>query len=231
MQEVHTFWEGAGMMRLDYSFILDGEWGGKSCFAEDYLLLAGIVAQLKPARVLEIGTSYGLGTAVLASWGASVYTIDIDQGNVRKNLHLLPGLWRKVTFDSRPSSEALRGLAGNGDRFQLVFIDGDHSYTQARRDFEMSLELSSVFVLHDTVQFAGMQQLVRDIARERSGMDVFRFVSKPGHRKYKEGALERWNFSTGMTLIQSRSNIERLPSMAFGDHNQKLFSHKKRRVA
>jgi hypothetical protein len=210
----------------DLRFLNRAVWGC-GAFVEDYLLLVGVIVNLKPERILEVGTDTGLGAVVMAyasglcASQAAVVTIDVDQSRGRSNLHLVKGIEKRIRFVEGHSDEVLRALAEEGERFDLVFIDGDHSYGQARNDWERSQELASTWVLHDTTQFEGLQRLVAEIRASRD-YDLFQFVSAAGHRRRPPWTREQ--FITGMTVVQNRSNLSRLPGQAHQDEGGRLLA-------
>ena len=211
---------------FDYSYLHKATWGW-GCFAEDYLLLIGIVANLKPRIILEIGTHSGLGAVVLAhamsQWceNPKVATVDVSQELGKSNLHLVPGIERYIEFVEGVSDNVLQSLHERGRIFDLVFIDGAHDYCQASRDWANSQALTDTWILHDTTQFTGLQRLVREI-RASHQYEVFQFVSAPGHRKKKDTIMRREHFITGLTLVQRLSNLDQLPGQAHRDDVGKL---------
>ena len=218
---------------LDYSYLKRASWG-KGCFIEDYILLTGIVAMLKPKTILEIGTSTGLGAVVLANaakqWrkDCNVYTIDVSQKSGKNNLRLVPGIADYITFYEENTNSILPKWIKENRRFDLCFLDGDHSYRQANRDWNNLQYLTNTWVLHDTTQHQGLQRLVATI-RENKAFDVFQFASAPGHR-YKPD-LTKEGFITGMTLVQKRSNLKILPRQAHrDDYGDLLNGHPEREV-
>lgn len=218
---------------FDYSYLKKAMWGW-GCFVEDYLFLIGIVANLKPKTILEIGTHSGLGAVVLAhaamQWhnDTHVVTVDISQQLGRSNLRLVPGVDRHIEFIEGNSNNVLPALIKQGRHFDLVFIDGAHDYVQARQDWENSQDLTNVWVLHDTTQFTGLQRLVQEI-RDTRQYDVFQCVSAIGHRKYP--TIKKEGFITGITLIQRLSNLDILPQQAHrGERGYLLPGHTERQV-
>ena len=209
---------------LDFRFLSGADWG-MGCFFEDYILLAGVAVMLRPKKILEIGTSNGLGSIVLAkassflSEPAHVTSVDISMKDARKNLHLVEGIERQITFIEGPTDHVLPKLKADGSWFDFIFIDGDHKYEQVKYDWLNCISLSTTFAFHDTTQFMGLQQLMREI-RSENIYDVFQFVSPPGHR-YASGPVKE-HFSTGISLVQNRKNLWDLPYQADCGHNYYL---------
>lgn len=209
---------------FDFSFLKNANWGW-GCFAEDYMLLIGLVVNLKPRSILEIGTHSGLGAVILAYTGTRydqnvrVTTMDPNQTLGRSNLHLVPGIERNIEFIEGDSNIVLPEFNRSGRKFDLVFIDGEHEYTQARRDWEHTQNLTQTWVLHDTTQFIGLQRLVQEI-RDTNQFDVFQCVSAPGHRKHPNFVKE--DFITGLTFIQHRKNLSILPLQGHRDEKGDL---------
>jgi len=212
-------------LNLDFSFLKEADfsWGG--CFFEDYLLLIGLVANLKPRAILEIGTLSGLGTLVLAHTASlfrsdvQVVSIDInqDQQSAQNHLHLVPNLNPpKITFIEGSSNGVLPRLVEEGHKFDLVFIDGAHDYAQAKMDWNNTQVLTSVWALHDTTQFTGLQHLIGEI-EETGRYEIFQFVSERGHRLHPDMRLEP--FRTGMTFIQKLENLELLSRQVWHGHD------------
>lgn len=209
---------------LDFGFLTNANWGW-GCFLEDYALLAGVLSMLRPKRVLEVGTNSGVGAVVLAkaasflSEPTHVTTVDIDQSEGRSNLHLIDGIEERITFVEADSNVFLPQLAARGERFDFVFIDGAHDYEQALRDWRNCLALSDTFAFHDTSQFTGLQQLMREI-RFTNDFEVFQFVSPPGHRIKPD--IKKEHFCTGITMVQRKTNLWDIPLQAHRDHHGEL---------
>jgi len=136
---------------------------------EEILGLAEIVANLKPRRVLEIGTAGG-GTLFiwcrLASDDATVISVDLPGGpfgggypmwravlyryfrKPQQKLHLIRG----DSHDPRTLEKVEKIL--EGEELDFLFIDADHTYEGVRRDFEMYSPLvrrGGVVAFHDIV--------------------------------------------------------------------------------
>jgi predicted O-methyltransferase YrrM len=133
----------------------------------ELLEYAHLVAKMRPATVLEIGTYRG-GTLFihsrLASPDATLVSIDLPGspfGRVWRWAHTpifkrftkrgqILHLLREDSHCSQTQATVLKLL--NGQQIDLLFIDGDHSYTGVRADFEMYSPLvrpGGIVAFHD----------------------------------------------------------------------------------
>lgn len=132
--------------------------------------LAEIIAERRPMRILEIGTARG-GTlcllSKLAAPNATIISADLPGGEfgggyawfyipifkmfVRQpqKLHLIRGDSHSAEVQS-----AVRDVLGR-EKLDLLFIDGDHSYTGVKQDFENYMPMvarGGVIALHDIAE-------------------------------------------------------------------------------
>jgi len=128
-----------------------------------------LIASLKPSTVLEIGTHIGASTLAIArslathsSSTAHLTTVDIADVNdpaqgafMRLGFDspcrtlMRAGLSDRVTFVAKPSSKFLRET---DDRFDLIFLDGDHAAPAVYRELAQSLHCltpNGAILLHD----------------------------------------------------------------------------------
>ena len=119
---------------------------------EELVMLA---KDLHSKKILEIGTCAGGTAAALASSGAEVTTMDIQ--------YLGPYPWEteeykkefpnaKVKFlqrDSRNFMGAQDVRLPNEEKYDLVFIDGEHSNLSGYMDWKQYGEMGKVIALHD----------------------------------------------------------------------------------
>lgn len=99
----------------------------------------------KGAEVLEIGAAFGYSTVVLAQVAQHVTSIDPhlvhnSYGTLMANVGMY-GLAERVQVIRQYSIAALAELIAEGRRYDLVFIDGDHTAAGVATDIECALKL------------------------------------------------------------------------------------------
>jgi predicted O-methyltransferase YrrM len=107
-------------------------------------------------RVLEVGSAFGYSAVVMALARAEVHAVDPHDwlqsaGVMAANLGFY-GVADRVVVDRRRSNEALPALADAGERFNLVFVDGDHAREAVEHDVSWGLKLlapGGVLACHD----------------------------------------------------------------------------------
>lgn len=135
---------------------------------EEYLFLTSIVGLIKPRKILEIGTSSGHGTLALAQnapEGAQIITVDIADTRIEavkkkqpRNIH--------IHFIQNDSHIALNNFIDAGAFFDLILIDGGHLYEIVKKDWNYASQLSETVILHDALQFNGVQKVINTIRRD-----------------------------------------------------------------
>jgi cephalosporin hydroxylase len=129
---------------------------------EEILPFLERVARLQPQRICEIGAASG-GTLCALSHAAteSALVISLDRDFTPARLKALPQLGRPrqtvvcIAGDSHEANihSRVAALIG-GERLDLLFIDGDHSYAGVKADFEMYcgfVRTGGVIGFHDIV--------------------------------------------------------------------------------
>ncbi|MFQ5590133.1 MAG: O-methyltransferase [Phycisphaerae bacterium] len=205
---------------------------GEGCLIEEYLFLRSLAILLRPARILELGTSCGVGGLMLldgaTAFGRTAHLTTIDVSAKREfeaNSLLFPHLRRHVERIIAPSDEALPALARQQRKFDLAFLDGDHSAEQVARDWNQLQRLCHLHIVHDTDQMPGCRQLVARI-RDGGGFDVMSFSYPLGHQVFHalqaegniyDGIYHQsqlvWTTAThgpGLTLIRRREAVSAL---------------------
>lgn len=131
----------------------------------DRRALYHLVAHFKPRRVLEIGTHVGASTVYIASalrwFGGALTTADIVYVNGPDGAWRSAGMTKSpiesiaelhldevVNFRTAPAAQVLQA----SDRYDLIFLDGDHAAVAVYREISAALNLlnpSGLILLHD----------------------------------------------------------------------------------
>jgi predicted O-methyltransferase YrrM len=115
--------------------------------------LLEILAQMQPARILEIGVHTGLNLKAFydAFQGVALYGIEPEPEHLQfKNFNLIKGR----SQDNDVIVEAARSAP-----YDFIFIDGDHTYEAVKRDFEIYEALvrqGGIIGFHDIMRPAGI---------------------------------------------------------------------------
>jgi predicted O-methyltransferase YrrM len=110
----------------------------------------------KGRRVLEVGSAFGYSAVVMALAGATVHAVDphawLRSADIMAANLRVYGVGDRVAIDCRSSHEVLPTLADWGERFDLVFVDGDHAREAVDHDVSWALKLlapGGVLACHD----------------------------------------------------------------------------------
>jgi predicted O-methyltransferase YrrM len=190
--------------------------------------LLAAIAELRPQRVLEIGTASG-GTLYLlarvAAPDAVLVSVDLPQGDFGGGYPR----WRAPLYRSFASAaqriELIRGnshadavleqvsAAFDYEPIDVVFIDGDHRYEGVRADFERYSALvapGGLIGLHDIVP--GSDQVNDD--RDLCPGDVARFWGEISQGRGVEELVENWEqggFGIGVVRVPASVPLEAAP--------------------
>lgn len=139
--------------------------------------LARIVRDMKPTKIIEIGTFFG---GSLYCWtrvapDAQIAAID-DLDSMREVQFPVEGFmerptaldlasrwcsWGNVVPFFGKSVDVFERVKEQFDQCDFLFIDGDHSYEGAKRDFELYKTLvrpGGIIALHDIINYAGVPE-------------------------------------------------------------------------
>jgi Methyltransferase domain len=113
--------------------------------------VAGVLAELRPAVSIELGTYLGGSLSTISKLSGHVHSFDLE-------LQVDASAYPNATFHVGDSHEllptVLKELAAGGTDVQFALVDGDHSPDGARRDvldlLGSNAMRSGVILLHDT---------------------------------------------------------------------------------
>lgn len=171
---------------------------------QEILGLAKLIQKMKPKSFLEIGTAGGGTLFILtrmASDDAEILSVDLPHGKFgggypkwkiplyksfagpHQKMHLI--------MEDSHSKKAVEAVekALDGKKLDFLFIDGDHTYDGAKKDFELYrhfVRKGGIIGLHDIV-----------VHTKESGCDVYRFWNEI-KKKYKHREIVHdWNKKMG----------------------------------
>lgn len=124
-------------------------WARRSSLPPRVAIVQRELDRFERPRYLEIGVH--TGTVLLNLRACRRVGVDPQKRIRRRQLVIRPRLWRTMTFHEKRSDEFFADL-DRDTRFDVIFIDGFHSYGQALKDVESSLRHlapEGVVMLHD----------------------------------------------------------------------------------
>jgi hypothetical protein len=143
----------------------------------------------KLQNCIEIGTSAGYSTFILSHIFDNVYTIDIDMANIR----------RAMEFNStRSNITFLHGNSVTSDwdnevKFDVAFIDADHSYSAVISDTKKSIQhgTSNMYIIFDDYGLPEVTPCVKIAVDEMISNNLIKFVKHIGEPPGNEPRLGR----------------------------------------
>ena len=216
---------------LDASLIATLDFGGgHACTPAEYAFLGALVRLTAPRSIVEIGTSTGIGTLVMAAallegGGDTPRLITIDlplgrttfgEGLARNRAtveRLVPRIADVIDWRLGESHAVLDALAAEVRQADLVFIDGGHSEAIVRGDWVRALSLKPrIVVLHDTVHLADVARVVDELSAQYPGVTI----SYPRRTLPDSGAGEVSGHGPGFTIFSNLDAVRDARAAAAG---------------
>ncbi len=144
-----------------------GFYNGLDCFCTpwiDVCVILHLVRRYRPARFLEVGTHRGVTTRILADRFPEMEIVTVDPGDKipvserppNQTAEFLPQSEIGMLVDGYANVHVIRERFGeinwDGQRFDMLFIDGNHSLPDVLADSRLALELVTdpgVVIWHD----------------------------------------------------------------------------------
>jgi len=133
----------------------------------DYKFLYGFISLVKPKRILDIGTNYGVSAIVMAMAlrdfnlrKSSVLSIDINEAVLKiANAQIYRSGISEYIETRCCSSSSLE----TETFFDVVFIDGGHTLEDCLTDFDNVKNKATYVLIHDSHHLGGVKQAVKTI--------------------------------------------------------------------
>ena len=131
--------------------------------------LADIMSKIKPKpkTIVELGTYFGVSTAILASI-CDVYTFDVKRYHeadvVWKELGVRGNIYQYIIEDSTVTQFIMEGKY-----YDFAFIDSVHDYDNAKIDFEVVERCGRVLFHDNNDRFPGVSKFCEEIGCKKIG--------------------------------------------------------------
>ena len=126
------------------------------------LLIYSLIKKYNVKSYLEIGFGRGYScfcaAMALAETGGQVVTVDpfLDENLIQQLKRIFPNNWVEIISFQRCTSDNY--FLHNNNKFDMIYIDGDHRYDFVKRDWENSRERFEKLVLFDDYHLPGKLQ-------------------------------------------------------------------------
>jgi predicted O-methyltransferase YrrM len=159
-------------MKPDPLSLIGSVWSGSG--ADNMILIAGLARAGRAKRYLEIGAYRGF-TAGFVRWACpeiEIHAIDNWQRANTNAAALIAGVQQisgtshNIFTHEGDSTRQLDKLIGLGLRFDLIYVDGCHTYDYAKGDYQRALQLlepTGTIVIDDTVTWWGPRELSEEL--------------------------------------------------------------------
>lgn len=165
----------AASVRPDPLAAMKQVWQGSG--ADNMILIAGVARATQAKRYLEIGAYRGF-TSGFVRWACpsiEIHAVDnwqragTNSEEVANGVARIAGDASNIHIHEGDSKEELRKLLDLGLQFDLIYVDGNHSYDYAKSDTEAAFKLlgpTGTIILDDTVTWWGPRELSEELQRD-----------------------------------------------------------------
>ena len=108
--------------------------------------LRKFLKKVKPKNVIEIGTYQGVSAAIIAEYAKLVYTIDIIDKPLKKDIWNFLDI-KNIEFVKIKNNNQKKDFIQKTDA-DMIFIDGEHYNGELKNDFEISKHVKYILI-HD----------------------------------------------------------------------------------
>lgn len=124
---------------------------------------------IKIKTVVEIGTHKGMSSAHMAKFAKKIFTFDIEDYKEKYKAWDEFGISERIFYQTIENRQDIKKVL-DGIKWDFAFIDGSHTWEDARRDWELVNKCGRV-LFHDVHKkaFKGVRKFVDSIGAEISG--------------------------------------------------------------
>lgn len=194
----------------------------------DYKFLYGFVSLIRPKKIIEIGTNFGLSAIAMAMalrdeglTESRIVSIDINPDVLKMAKQQLEqvSLLKYVTLihgdssivESYPQIDMVKYITLIPRRpskvevcppFDMAFIDGEHAYEDCLADFNRLKNRATYILIHDSMGNGEIERVVETIA-DTGKYDVFNLDVGNAGKQWKLGKVVFRSYP-GFTIIKEK---------------------------
>lgn len=134
--------------------------------------LLDLITEVKPLSVLEIGSLRGISTELFLLHCQRVIAVDPWEADFILGLFIENvGHYPHLGTIRGKSPEAVQQLIDSGEKLDLAYIDGDHSYEAVKQDLEVCKKLCRKLSGHD-YNISDVQKAVDEVGKVKLYSDT-----------------------------------------------------------
>ena len=149
---------------------------------QDHLVLLNIIDKFEVKTVFEIGTWQGFTAGAMLKKGVKIKAIDIYKGmniTYEHGSHKQADKENYGKYAKDPNYELVfcdsMKYEPNEERFDMVFIDGNHDYEHVKNDTELARKFNpKVIVWHDFPNEEGVKKYIDEVKASGKTIGLFK---------------------------------------------------------